>query len=351
MRIKRRLTFLSVCMGLAIFLFCALNIDAKIVFQAKIKHIGDTLSHIYAMEDDGSNLRRITSRSRYDRVPKWFPNGKQIVFERDWGYGERNTGDIWHREFFIIDETGMNEHSFMDNHRKDMNPVPSPDGRYILFHSSRDNKYLDIYSYDLVRKKLNQLTHNNTVEDGYSYKASWSPDGNQVVYHDVGDTIWIMDSDGGRKKRITPFQEGGILLQHEGDTYLQRGFIHWSPSGKYIMYYEIEASIVNGIDKVTANQIVIHNVFTDRRTLHKLPKEAALSGTAWMGDDRSVLLSYKEIDDAPRNIYRYDLNSRKMTQLTDFPLGHAYFPHWVEGSLAVSRQDKLTTCWGSLKQK
>ncbi len=63
MRIKRRLTFLSVCMGFAIFLFCALNIDAKIVFQAKIKHTGDTLSHIYAMEDDGSNLRRITSRS------------------------------------------------------------------------------------------------------------------------------------------------------------------------------------------------------------------------------------------------------------------------------------------------
>ena len=68
----------------------------------------------------------------------------------------------------------MNEHSFMDNHRQDMSPVPSPDGRYILFQSSRDDKYLDIYNYDLVRKELNQLTHNNTVEDGYSQKVSWS---------------------------------------------------------------------------------------------------------------------------------------------------------------------------------
>ncbi len=119
------------------------------------------------------------------------------------------------------------------------------------------------------------------------------------------------------------------------------------------MYYEIENSVVNENEpvKVIANQIVIHNIFTDRRTLHKLPKEAIIDGTAWMGDDRSVLFSYSEQDDAPRNIYRYDLNSRKMTQLTDFPLGHAYFPHWVEGSLAVSQQDKLTTCWGSLKQK
>ncbi len=68
-----------------------------------------------------------------------------------------------------------------------------------------------------------------------------------------------------------------------------------------------------------------------------------------MGNDRTVLLSYKESD--ARNIYRYDLNSRKMTQLTDFPLGHAYFPDWVEGSLSVSPQYKMVTSWGHLKQK
>ena len=340
MRIKRRLTFLSVCMGLAIFLFCALNIDAKIVFDAKIKHTGDTLYHIYAMEDDGSNLRRITNPDYYDGSPRWFSDGKQIVFERDWGYGKWNTGNTMHREFFIIDETGKNEHSFMDNHRKDMMPVPSPDGRYILFHSSRDNKYLDIYSYDLVRKKLNQLTHNNTIEDGYTQDASWSPDGNKVVYHNTeeGDSIWIMDSDGDRKERITP------LLQR--NTFLTRGYSRWSPSGKYIMYIEIE--FVNDPFKVIANRLIIQNVFTDGRTIHKFPLEGEFGGLAWMGNEM-VLLSYKESD--ARNIYRYDLNSRKMTQLTDFPIGHAYFPHWVEGSLSVSPQDKMATSWGHLKQK
>ncbi len=346
MRIKRRLTFLSVCMGLAIFLFCALNIDAKIVFQARIKHTGDTLSHIYVMEDDGSNLRRITSPNRYDRVPRWFPNGKQIVFERDWGYGKQNTGDTMQREFFIIDETGMNEHSFMDNHRKDTSPFPSPDGRYILFDSSRDNKYLDIYSYDLVRKKLNQLTHNNTIEDGYTQDASWSPDGNKVVYHNAagGDTIWRMDSDGGRKERITPF--------HQGNTFLNRGYPRWSPSGKYIMYYETE--FANDPFKDIASRLIIQNVFTGKRTIHKFPVKVNLAGLAWMGNDGTVLFAYKEQYDVPsdpRNIYRYDLNSRKMTQLTDFPLGHAIFPHWVEGPLSVSPQDKLTTSWGHLKQR
>ena len=342
MKIKHRLTFLPVCMGLAIFLFCALNIDAKIVFTAKIKHAGDTLYHIYAMEDNGSNLRRITNPNRYDIAARWFPDGKQIVFERDWGFGKWNTGNTMQREFFIIDETGENEHSFMDNHRKDTSPVPSPDGRYILFDSSRDNKYLDIYSYDLVRKKLNQLTHNNTIEDGYTQDASWSPDGNKVIYHnsEEEDSIWIMDSDGDRKERFTPW--------HQGNTFLNRAYPRWSPSGKYIMYIEIE--FVNDPFKVIANRLIIQNVFTDRRTIHKFSVEGGFGGLAWMGNDETVLLSYKDQSNT-YNIYHYDLNSRKMTQLTDFPIGHALFPHWVEGSLSVSPQDKMTTSWGHLKQK
>ena len=85
MRMKRYLTPLLMFVSLAIFSLCPLNGDAKVVLQAKIKHSGDTFYHIYAMEDNGSNLRRITDADHYDRVPHWFPDGKRIVFERDWG--------------------------------------------------------------------------------------------------------------------------------------------------------------------------------------------------------------------------------------------------------------------------
>ena len=158
MRMKRYLTFLSVIVSLAIFLLCPLNSDAKIVFQAKMIHLGETLYHIYAMEDDGSNLRRITTPIRYDRFPHWFPDGKRILFERDWGEGKQNTDDTMHREFFIIDATGVNEHIFMDNHRTDFNPVVSPDGKYIAFQSDRSGD-LDIYTLDLVNGKLKQITN------------------------------------------------------------------------------------------------------------------------------------------------------------------------------------------------
>ncbi len=224
MRMKHCLTFLCVFVSLAIFLLCSLNSDAKIVFAAKMKLLGESRYHIYAMEDDGSNLRRITDPNRYDRFARWFPDGKRILFERDWGEGLRNTGKSMHREFFIIDAIGMNEHSFMDNDRRDINPVVSPDGRYIAFNSTRGGD-LDIYTYDLEREELNQLTHNK-VEHGWSQTPSWSPDGKRIVYEN-GDTIWVMDADGGRKERITPI--------HQGGTMLSRGQPRWSPSGK--IYY------------------------------------------------------------------------------------------------------------------
>ncbi len=343
MRMKRSLILCLMFGSFAIFLLCPLNVTAKIVFDAKIKHAGDTLYHIYAMEDDGSNLRRITPAHHYDTAAQWFPDGKRIVFERDWRKGKWNTGETMHREFFIIDATGINEHSFMDNHRTDTNPAPSPDGRYITFKSHRSGD-LDIYTYDLEHEELNQITHNK-VEDGFTQYPHWSPDSKRIVYHNsergVGNNIWVMDADGGRKERITPI--------HQGVAILDRGPPRWSPTGKYIMYDEAESTPDR--KGTAASRLIIQSVFTGNRVVHNFPKTSVFfGGVAWMGDDNTVLLGYKE-PESTRNIYRYDLDSRKMTKLTDFPQGHALFPHWIEGPLAVSPLEKATTRWGYLKQK
>ena len=343
MRMKRSRKLLHVFVSLAIFLLCALNVSAKIVFSAKLKHQGKTLYHIYAMEDDGSNLRRITSPHRYDRFAQWFPDGKRLVFARDWGEGKWNTGKTLHRELFIIDATGLNEQSFMaDYHRTSTRPVPSPDGRHIAFSSLRTGE-LDIYVYDLARDKLTALT-NNKIEGGYTQGASWSPDGRRIVYTD-GEAIWVMNADGRRKQQLIPAPppppDGGPF------SLTLRGYPCWSPSGRYIMYSEKDR-------KPFASRLIVYNMYTKTRHVHELPTPEAkygdVAGLTWMGNDNTVLFSYQETGGG-RNIYRYHLNSRRMTRLTDFPLGHASFPHWVEGALAVSAADKVTTRWGHLKQR
>ena len=80
---------------------------AKIVFSSKRN--GETDSHIYVMDDNGSNVRRVSNPDYYDRDPRWFPDGQRILFERDLS---RGNGSVFNAEFYIIDADGRNEHRY-----------------------------------------------------------------------------------------------------------------------------------------------------------------------------------------------------------------------------------------------
>ena len=79
--------------------------------------------------------------------------------------------------------------------------------------------------------------------------------------------------------------------------------------------------------------LVVQNVTTGVRSIHKFSvKDIVLTG-CWMGDDQTVLLPIKKNFKAPTanyEIYRYDLVSRRLTNLTNQP-GGDYYPHWIRG--------------------
>ena len=331
---------LSVSLLLAILLLFGLSQShAKIVFSSKQK--GDTLFHIYVMEDNGSNVRRITSTDFFDLNPRWFPDGKRILFERDWSRGD---GGVFNSEFYIIDANGRNEHNFMENHPIDFYPALSPDGKQVAFKSRRSGES-EIYTYHLESGQLRQLTDNR--DGGHSHRMDWSPDGSKIAYeHDTvaeGSNIWIMNADGSRKWRLSPRDKGIV-------TFLNRGAPRWSPSGKYIMYDEQEQNNKNW--KRLKETLVVQNVNTGVRAVHKFPLKDLVLTECWMGNDQTVLLPINrnfEALGAKYEIYRYDLVSRRLTNLTNQP-GGDYGPHWIRGSLAVFPAGKLTTLWGQLKQ-
>ena len=319
--------------------------QAKIVFTSKRND--DTLYHIYVMEDNGSNVRRITNPAFYDKYPRWFPDGKQIMFQRD-----LTQGSGFNSEFYIIDVNGGNEHNFMANHPTDDFPVLSPNGKQIAFTSKRAGEW-DIYTYHLEIGHLKQLTDNFDADgwSAWSYDPDWSPDGKKIAYKHSseaeGSNIWTMNADGKRKHRLSP-------LHKQNASFLNRRHPIWSPSGKYIMYAEQELAenLWNGDLEKLAGRIVIQNVNTGVREEHDFPIEDTVYTGCWMGNDRTVLLLIKmdwDDPDANYDIYRYDLVSRKLKNLTKLP-GDDYDPHWIEGSLAVFSLDKLTVRWGQLKQ-
>ena len=333
-----------VCIRLAILLilgfFVAQSSHAKIAFASKRE--GDTGYHIYVMEDNGTNVRRISNPAFYDVKPHWFPDGIQIVFERDLSRGK---GTVFNANFLILDIKTQEEHRFMDNHPTDRFPNVSPDGKHIAFNSKRAGEW-DIYVIHLESGIVKQLTDN--LDEGYSDRMDWSPDGKKITYHHIGEdreNIWVMNVDGKQKNRLSPL--------HNGENIVWRYPPSWSPSGKYIMYTEFEHRLANVVaERRVATRLVIQDVVTGHVDVHNFPKTYAIIDGCWIKDDRTVLLNVHKSGagkEANFEIYRYNLISRKLTNLTKHP-GDDLQPDWISGPLTVFPLDKLTVLWAHLKQ-
>ena len=324
-----------------LLLFGLSQSHAKIVFHSKRNE--DTLYHVYVMEDNGSNVRRVTSPDFYDRAPHWFPDGKRILFERDWSQGN---GAVFNTEFYIIDANGRNEHRFMANHPADLDFALSPDGKQIAFSSLRSD-VLEIYTYHLESGHLERLTDNRDT-GARSHTMDWAPDGRKIAYdHESveGDNIWIMNADGSGKRRLSP-------PEFDANTFLLRGAPRWSPSGTYIMYTEHRWKVDKDNWQRLFARVVVQTVRTGIRAVHNFPVEDTISPGCWMGNDQTVLLPIKKDPDAPAanyEIYRYDLVSRRLTNVTNEKV-HDLGPHWISGTLSVVPAGKLTILWGQLKQ-
>lgn len=330
-------SYLSGAIKALIFLLLLLPMvsHAKIVFSSR-RSDGKT-RHLYVMEDDGSNVHRVTNSKFYDRSPRWFPDGKQILFERDLTFGN---GGKYDAQIFKIDIDGRNEQLLIADHPTDGQPAISPDGKHIAFNSKRAGEW-DIYVLNWENEQLTQLTDN--LGKGWSNRVDWSPDGKKIAYEhegEDGETIRIMNADGTGKKRLSPPQPGAPIFL---------GAPRWSPSGKYIMYPEIERT--PDLRARVATRLIIQNVSLKRRDVHEFPKETLLASTCWMEDERTVLLSLKDDWTDPKSnyeIYRYDLTSKKLTNITNEPNGD-YMPDWISGPLTVFAMDKLTIRWAQLK--
>jgi WD40-like Beta Propeller Repeat len=94
-----------------------------------------------------------------------FPEGHApIAFER--------AGDIWVASMMRLQNLTPNT-----AHSNDVDPVVSPDGRYVAFASDRDGDF-EIYTANVFTGEVEQLT-NNTV---YDYNPGWSLDGKRITY-------------------------------------------------------------------------------------------------------------------------------------------------------------------------
>jgi dipeptidyl aminopeptidase/acylaminoacyl peptidase len=81
-----------------------------------------TLTHIYTVSIDGSDLKQVTKGDKSHSAPRWSPDGKKLAFTTG--------GQIW-----TMDPDGDDKKQITRFSAGAGNPVWSPDGRFIAFNS------------------------------------------------------------------------------------------------------------------------------------------------------------------------------------------------------------------------
>ena len=196
---------------------------------------------IYMMDDDGSNVRKLTDTPFFEITPRWAPDGKALAFARDIDIALTTEMQT---ELFIMDVKGTYEIRLTDHPKQDGGDLAwSPDGNRIAFVSTRSG-HIDIHLIDVASRAVKQLT-NNAGLGGLSAAPDWSPDGKHIAYQQLipgqGRTIYTMDANGGNQKPLVPADD------------LFRYGPRWSPDGDAILYGEIEYRIIRHYNVLIVN--------------------------------------------------------------------------------------------------
>jgi Tol biopolymer transport system component len=120
-----------------------------------------------------------------------------------------------------LGEAGFQQHTFLDE-GYDANVSISPEGKWLVFGSTRHSEHPDIYLQHVDGQSVTQLTADE-ADDAY---PTFSPDGKQIAFSSTRNGTWdifVMDVDG---KNVTQVTAGPSQDLHPS----------FAPDGKRIVY-------------------------------------------------------------------------------------------------------------------
>ncbi len=135
----------------------------------------DGNSEIYVMNADGSSPTRLTTSPASDSFPVLSPNGKTILWHtnRDGNfeiYSMKADGSApATRLTSALDADGTNPTRIPGSPQNDEDPVWSPNGKHIAFHSTR-SPTVNLYVMNADGSEQTRLSHLGTQNFG----ADWS---------------------------------------------------------------------------------------------------------------------------------------------------------------------------------
>lgn len=262
---------------------------SRLIFQSNRGNKG--CDRIWTMDIDGSNKRMVSPDRGAHTCSFFLPGGQSIVFAST----SHMAGDcppkpklpgnlryawpLYPYDIYRANADGAAMVRLTDNPKYDAEPIVAADGEWMVFGSQREGDF-DIYRMDVDGGNLKRLTD----ASGYDGGPWISPDGMKIAWRawhpDTEDEkkqwrdnmendyvqstpldIWVMDADGGNKRRLT-----------------SNGATNWAPSwhpdGERIVFssnmddwredikaygHNFELYLINsdgsGLERITYNQV------------------------------------------------------------------------------------------------
>lgn len=234
--------------------------DTRIVFVSESGPKIDRKRQLAIMDQDGENVRMLTSSENIVLTPRFSPSRQEITYMSFEGDQPR--------VYLLQLETGQRE--VVGNFPgMTFSPRFSPDGQRVIMSLQQDGN-ANIYTMDLRSRTTTRLTNTAAIDTSPSY----SPDGSQIVFEsDRGgrQQLYVMNADGSGQKRIsfgdgsysTPvwsprgdliaftkqsggkFSIGVMKTDGSGERILTTGFHNegptWAPNGRVLMFFRQNA--------------------------------------------------------------------------------------------------------------
>ena len=320
---------------------------ARIIFSSERNGV----EGVYVMDDDGSNQTVLIENEWKPFPTAWSPDGKQILCDSQIGR-------------FLMNPDGTNVQGIKNVGRFGRF---SPDGEHIVSSKSfrvNDVLKVGIYVLNIKTGKTKEIFQSEQI---LANLCDWSPDGKHIIFSEgiaIGggsNTIWIMGSGGQNPRRLIPTPG----LQKDNFA-VHRSWLRWSPDSQKIVWtekdqkWEFVPNVGNSRFFGGFRYMICDRDGGNIKQL-KIPKDWECYGIDWMDDGESIVFSAREgipvdgplprgFEWPPCYIYKYHIQTEKITQLTNDP-GWDQTLDWISDDvLPVSPQGKKKVMWGTLKK-
>lgn len=239
--------------------------DTRIVFVDESGPKNKRVKRLAIMDQDGFNVRLLTSGQNLVLTPRFSPSTQEITFTSF----EGETPKV----YLLNIESGQKE---MVGSFPGMTFAPrfSPDGQRIVMSLEREGNS-NLFAMDLRSRRTMQLTNTAAIDTAPCY----SPDGRQIVFEtdrDGSRQLYVMDANGANQRRISRGQgsystpvwsprgdliaftkmSGGQFLigvmkpDGTGERILTEGFHNegptWAPNGRVLMFFRESPGAAGG---------------------------------------------------------------------------------------------------------